>query len=355
MHIAHSLCFYLFLLLETQIMKKILLVTAAFLAAITNSSAQCTELFISEYVEGTFFNKALELYNPTGNPIDLSAYRLIRWDNGSTDADQAGGDGILNLSGTINAYSTFVVVINTTLQGTEVPPDIALVAKADAFYGTSCIPGTGIVRTLCFNGDDALSLQKNVSNVWTNVDIFGSIGERPSNSQGLFSPGAGWTDIAPFSSMPSNYDGTIPYFLRYWTLDQTLVRKASVVEGVSANPDPETFNPSVQWDSLAENTFDSLGFHHCTCNIAGISRVNDGRKISIYPLPASDFLNVVAEEAITGVDITDISGKLISSVKFANIQKEIKLATGAMPAGVYFLRLNFRNGQVSYRKIQIAH
>ena len=354
MHIAHTLCFYLFLPLETQIMKNILLIAATFLAAVTNSSAQCTELFISEYVEGTFFNKAIELYNPTGNSVDLSTYRLIRWDNGSTDADQDGSDGILDLSGTINAYSTFVVVVNSTLQGTEVPPDPALAAKADAFYGTSCIPGAGIVRTLCFNGDDAMSLQKKINNVWTNIDIFACIGERPSNSAGLFSPGAGWTDIAPYSSMPANYDGSVPYFFRYWTLDQTLVRKPEVLTGVSENPDPETFNPSVQWDSLPENTFDSLGFHTCTCNIAGIGTVNDGRKISIYPLPAADFINVIAEEAITGVDITDISGKIISSGKAANNQKDIKLETATIPAGVYFLRLNFRDGQASYRKIQIA-
>lgn len=258
------------------------------------AQSQCTELFISEYVEGNFFNKAIELYNPTPFAKDLSQYRLIRWDNGSTDADQPGSDGILNLDGTINAYSTFVIVINTTTQGQETPPDPALAAKADAFYGTSCVPGTGVIRTLCFNGDDALSLQKANGNLWFNIDIFACIGERPSNSQGTFSPTAAWTDIAPYSSMPAGYDGSIPYFFRYWTQDQTMKRKPSVQSGVTINPEPETFNPSVQWDTIGFDMFDSLGFHTCVCEINttgiiqsnGLSALNNPNPISFILSPS---------------------------------------------------------------------
>jgi predicted extracellular nuclease len=93
------------------------------LIALTYTSAaygQCSDLFISEYVEGNLFNKAIELYNPTPYAIDLSNYRLIRWDNGSTDADLPGGDGVLNLVGTINAYSTHVMAIYISFQGHEI-------------------------------------------------------------------------------------------------------------------------------------------------------------------------------------------------------------------------------------------
>jgi len=44
--------------------------------------AQCTEIFSSEYGEGTGNNKGGEFYNPTGESIDLSAYQLQRWSNG---------------------------------------------------------------------------------------------------------------------------------------------------------------------------------------------------------------------------------------------------------------------------------
>ena len=40
------------------------------------------DLFISEYVEGSSYNKALELYNGTGSAIDLSGYTLERYSNG---------------------------------------------------------------------------------------------------------------------------------------------------------------------------------------------------------------------------------------------------------------------------------
>ena len=53
-------------------MKKLLLGAAV---ALTASSIQaqnnCFDIFISEYVEGANNNKAIELYNPTPNPIVL--------------------------------------------------------------------------------------------------------------------------------------------------------------------------------------------------------------------------------------------------------------------------------------------
>ena len=46
--------------------------------------AQCTDLFFSEYIEGSSNNKALEIYNPTNQEIDLSAYSISRYSNGSS-------------------------------------------------------------------------------------------------------------------------------------------------------------------------------------------------------------------------------------------------------------------------------
>ena len=60
------------------------------LALVTLVSAEaqnvpvCTELFISEYVEGSRNNKALEIYNPTDKTVNLSQYRIVRWSNGSS-------------------------------------------------------------------------------------------------------------------------------------------------------------------------------------------------------------------------------------------------------------------------------
>ncbi|MEY3984418.1 MAG: hypothetical protein RL160_1977, partial [Bacteroidota bacterium] len=46
------------------------------LSAAPQAMAQCNELFLSEYCEGTGNNKALEIYNPGTTEVDLTKYRL---------------------------------------------------------------------------------------------------------------------------------------------------------------------------------------------------------------------------------------------------------------------------------------
>ena len=64
-------------------MKKIIGVFCVAILCAFQVKAQCNELFISEYVEGSRNNKALEIYNPTNSAINLSNYRVTRWQNGS--------------------------------------------------------------------------------------------------------------------------------------------------------------------------------------------------------------------------------------------------------------------------------
>ena len=65
-----------------------------------------TELFISEYIEGTSNNKALEIYNGTGVPIDLAAggYNVLMFFNGSVTAGLT-----INLTGTAANDDVFVL------------------------------------------------------------------------------------------------------------------------------------------------------------------------------------------------------------------------------------------------------
>ena len=66
-----------------MVMKKILLLSFSLLALFT-AKAQCNEVFISEIVEGWSNNKAVEIYNPTNNTVNLNGYGLVRFQNGST-------------------------------------------------------------------------------------------------------------------------------------------------------------------------------------------------------------------------------------------------------------------------------
>ena len=52
-------------------------------AQLASFHACCTDLFFSEYVEGTGNNQALGIYNPGGNIVDLTQYVIFRFDNGA--------------------------------------------------------------------------------------------------------------------------------------------------------------------------------------------------------------------------------------------------------------------------------
>ncbi|MEX1187621.1 MAG: T9SS type A sorting domain-containing protein [Bacteroidia bacterium] len=319
--------------------------------------SQCSELFFSEYIEGSGNNKALEIYNPTNNPVDLVSYRMIRYDNGnitaSENAIQPLPAGVF-----IPSKGTYVIALNLTdPNGVDQsqPIDVELQAKADTLFSNGCGTEPGNIRTMCFNGDDALTLERNDNGTWIKVDIFASIGERPSNSNGTFSPTAGWTDLLPFSSPPANYTTAEfgPYFFRYWTQDQTLVRKASIEGGVTVNPGPETFNPSVQWDSLPENTFDSLGFHTCVCNIVGINDIETASKSIVFPNPAINKVTVRSALPIKHVELYNMLGNLVIVKSTDDLESELSFDTSAITHGIYTVRIIHKNGLTSARKLII--
>lgn len=261
-------------------MKKLLLSIFGFVAMVNFAQAQCNELFISEYVEGTGNNKAIEIYNPTNNPVSLANYRLIRHDNGNSNTlEPVDPQHVLNLPANITMppKTVYVMALNLTDPngtGQSAPIDLELQAVADTLLCNGCATTVGNSRVLCFNGDDALALQKNSGGAWRNIDIFACIGEQPKNNNGTASPTAGWTILPPFSSMPPDFTPPGAYFLKYWTQDKTLFRKFDVQDGVLVNPPVASFDASVQWDSLPANTFYGLGSHECACGCTDFNAVS---------------------------------------------------------------------------------
>ena len=167
--------------------------TLLFFFAINAITAQsnCSQLFISEYVEGWSNNKALEIYNPTSLPIDLSQYFVSRYSNGSSTATVSNS---IQLSGTIAAHSVYVAVLeklDPLGMGQEAPVWDSLQVRADGFY----CPVYNTSNCFYWNGNDAVMLAKgtlpaltttliNPTNVpgFVIVDIFGKIGENPANN-----------------------------------------------------------------------------------------------------------------------------------------------------------------------------
>ncbi len=117
-----------------------------------SSGGTATELFISEYIEGSSNNKALEIANFTGSPVDLSAYDLRKATNGSGSFGST-----YQLTGTLANGTVFVIANSSAVAA------ITSVANVTT--------GSGIVT---FNGNDAIALYKN----GTMIDLLGN----PSSS-----------------------------------------------------------------------------------------------------------------------------------------------------------------------------
>lgn len=101
------------------------------------AETKATDLIISEYMEGSSFNKAIEIYNGTGAAVDLSAYTLELHVNGAIAAGQK-----LPLSGNLEAGDTFVVHHKDA--------NAAIKAQGDLVNST----------VINFNGDDPVVLRK---------------------------------------------------------------------------------------------------------------------------------------------------------------------------------------------------
>jgi hypothetical protein len=216
----------------------------------TPAGAQPTELFFSEYVEGSSNNKALEIFNGTGSAKSLAGYSVQMFFNGSTTAGLT-----VNLTGTVASGDVFVLAQSSA--------SATILAQADQTNGAGW-----------FNGDDAVVLR----NGTTFLDSIGQIGVDPGTEWG-----SGLTSTA----------------------DNTLRRKAGIEAGDAIAND--AFDPSVQWDGFAVDTFDGLGAHgdgdenepvvaNCGSGAAGTA----GTAINA-PVSASDADGVVVDIAVTAV------------------------------------------------------
>jgi len=168
--------------------------------------APCSDLFFSEYVEGSSSNKALEVYNPRPDTVNLNNYTLLKRTNGP---------------GTINSY---------VFNGTLFPGAVFVIVNAGG-DSINLLPLADTSSSITFfNGDDALAIINNISG-----DTIDKIGEWGVD------PGINWQVD---TGATSNF---------------TLVRKSSIQQG-----ELYWIDGANEWDIFAQDDFSNLGSHSMT-------------------------------------------------------------------------------------------
>ena len=350
-------------------MKKSLLAIFTFAAGFSFSQ-DCAKIFISEYVEGWSNNKALEIYNPTSAPIDLSQYFVARYSNGATTATVANA---VQLSGTVGAYDVHVAVLDKrdpNGTGQEAPIWDSLEVKGDGFYS----PVYNTSNAFYWNGNDAIMLAKgtlpanattliNATNVpnFMVIDIFAKIGENPANATGSSAGNDGaWSTSFPYST-------GLGVLI---TKEHSMLRKSAIKKGVTTQV--SFFDPLLEWDSIPavivrldangdtlfgtsgnpilDGNWNSLGNHDCACNPVSVNEI-DLVSFDVYPNPSTGTIAINLQENNNNVSILNSLGQQIW-VKDAMLNG---LYTIELPAvkGVYFVQVVSQNGATSTKKISI--
>lgn len=204
-------------------MKFCLTAVVFLLATATFAVAQTDDLMISEYVEGSVSNNAIEIFNGTSDTVNLSGYALERYSNGTT------------------------VAVTIALSAVDVEPGEVFVIAHTSFAQPELAQQLSV--DLNFDGNDALVLAFN----GTPVDRIGRVGE---------DPGEYW----------SCSRGT--------TQNHTLRRLAGVCVGSDVPGD--AFDPCDSWEFFPADTFGGLGTHSADCGTVDLTLTPWGNLKALY-------------------------------------------------------------------------
>jgi hypothetical protein len=348
-------------------MKKILPVL---LFSITSTvvAQDCSDLFFSEYVEGSGNNKALEIYNPTNQIIDMSQYWVSRFSNGSSDWDNGGKT---KLQGFILPHTTFILVngqqVDTDLGGGVISPrcNPALQQLATVTFN-GMMDGEYPAPTY-MNGNDAIALFKDTVgngnyNDFIGLDLFGAIAD------GILNDDEGW---APFtqkwiyknvyvdsvlvgrdSAFIRKYIVPEGYYWLPWTSGHSLIRKSHIKHGVTTLVD--SFNVTLEWDTVpgGEDIWDYLGSHTCGCDPASsATNIAEKGELFIYPNPAeAGRITLYTDEFIEWAEIFDITGKLVYKQNLEGQTGIINFSMFVSPPGIYLLKVRSAGNNMMNRK-----
>lgn len=259
-------------------------------ATTTDGNSNTTmELLISEYVEGSSNNKAIEIANLITSPVELDGYNLRRDSNGGGEWSER-----FDLTGTINVGDVIVIInANANSQILLDQADIVVANNQSTNYG----------EPLNFNGNDPVGLFKDD----VLIDIVGEFGGGSSN----------------------------------FAKDKTLRRKSTVVE-------PNiNFDLNNEWEIFPMDTFDDIGGTHLTLSI----EENQWKQLSVYPNPTSDgFLNIKFSQDVK-VEVFSIFGKKLIHTNINQSDSILDIST--LSKGVYVIKVSHKGLSISTKIIKI--
>jgi hypothetical protein len=335
-------------------MKKILLSLSLVTVALAGK-AQCSDLFFSKYLSNGSNNKALELYNPTPNPIVLNGtYYIARYKTGTagTAIPMTYSDTIW-LKGTIPSYSTFLVAnpeVTPSTSNNNAVCDPRIHAKAvqpngmwGNLYGTY---GSTTGDPTYFKGSDVLTIEKKVGTIVTIVDLFGKRGDVLVNAAGTST--TAWSTIAPYTG------GT--GMGKWITKGYLMVRKQTVQTGVTTDPSGG-FDPLAQWDTIAKPhtaadttaLYNLLGSHTCNCKPVGIHELTNNIVSSVFPNPTGDNSKVTisSSEFIKSYVVFSVTGSVVKQEELVQPKNNLNLTVDQLIKGVYFVQMKHTSGLTS--------
>ncbi|RTQ44887.1 T9SS type A sorting domain-containing protein [Hymenobacter gummosus] len=254
----------------------------------------CQELFFSEYVESSGATRAVEIYNPTPNAVNLTGYRLLRFANGSRTPQTP-----YSLSGTIAPGGTYVVATTGSVA--------AVTAVANVTN-----------NVVDFNGDDAMAL----FNGTDTLDIIGVIGQQ------LNWPVTGGT-----------------------TLNNTLRRLPTVGAGSL-----RWSSAAAGWTAVGVDDFSGLGSHSSTaCATTGtVKTLALGAGIQVFPNPATASVQLrlpgLTGRHAASIGLYDALGReVLRTERSLSGAEPTALALPALPAGLYSVRVTVAGVQYTAR------
>ena len=339
----------------------------------------CKELFFSEYVEGSGNNKALEIFNPTDDIIDLSFYWVVRYSNGGSDFSSGGAT---HLEGFLPSHQVFILV-NGQTEDNEYSPacDPALQELAGNYPH---MLDHEYPAPTYMNGNDAIGLLKSEDDsILTNpvaVDLFGQIGlgAKISDEYGwsnvedtlvayhyrvIEGEDTTWVETAgrviDYIVQHTDTAGKAPFgpYWMAWTKDHTLIRKPSVTKGVKTNP--EEFIVTQEWDTLpgGKDVWDNLGHHTCNCGSTGVQEPEGlSSRVFIYPNPVTyNTFEILAEVPIRQAEVTNLLGQKVFLSEPANDRKTRLqvLLPGNTPPGIYLVKVQLGDKNFIVKKILV--